>query len=207
MGITSDSELCTTDILTPENISQSTLEEALNAQSQRPTVVHRRDPNDCWVNAYNPSLLQAWDGNMDIQFILDPYSSIMYIMSYITKAERELGDLIKTAQKEARQNNEEAVQELRKLGNVYLTHREISVMEAVYRVCGLKLKHCSRDVIWIPTDTESTRITLTINVIKSNAYRGDDNIWMTSIIDRYFARPLTNEFSNTSLATLHQTTE
>lgn len=169
--------------------------------SQRPTVVHRREAKDCWVNPYNPALLHAWNGNMDIQFILDPYSCIMYIMSYITKAEKKLGELIKAAQREARQNNEEAIQELRKLGNVYLTHREISVMEAVYRVCGLKLKHCFRDVVWIPTDTENTRITLPMHVIKSNASRGDDNIWMTSILDRYQARPLTNEFANMCLAT------
>lgn len=193
--------MCTADILSHGNITQEILQEALNVLSQRPTVVHRREAKDCWVNPYNPALLHAWNGNMDIQFILDPYSCIMYIISYITKAEKELGELIKAAQREARQNNEEAIQELRKLGNVYLTHREISVMEAVYRVCGLKLKHCSRDVVWIPTDTENTRITLPMHVIKSNASRGDDNIWMTSILDRYQARPLTNEFANMCLAT------
>ncbi|XP_052680033.1 uncharacterized protein LOC128160727 [Crassostrea angulata] len=199
--LTAESDLCTADILSHGNITQEILQEALNVLSQRPTVVHRREAKDCWVNPYNPALLQAWNGNMDIQFILDPYSCIMYIMSYITKAEKELGELIKAAQREARQNNEEAIQELRKLGNVYLTHREISVMEAVYRVCGLKLKHCSRDVVWIPTDTENTRITLPMHVIKSNASRDDDNIWMTSILDRYLARPLINEFANMCLAT------
>lgn len=40
-----------------------------------------------------------------------------------------------------------------------------------------------------------------MHVIKSNASRGDDNIWMTSILDRYLARPLTNEFANMCLAT------
>lgn len=138
--LTAESDLCTADILSHGNITQEILQEALNVLSQRPTVVHRREAKDCWVNPYNPALLHAWNGNMDIQFILDPYSCIMYIMSYITKAEKELGELIKAAQREARQNNEEAIQGLRKLGNVYLTHREISVMEAVYRVCGLKLE-------------------------------------------------------------------
>lgn len=38
-------------------------------------------------------------------------------------------------------------------------------------------------------------------VIKSNASRGDDNTRMTSILDRYLARPLTNEFANMCLAT------
>ena len=69
-------------------------------------------------------------------------------------------------------------------------------METIYRLCGIKLKHCSRDVIWIPTDSESTRITLSMHVIKSNASRGYDNILMTSIIDRFLARPMTNDFSS-----------
>lgn len=46
--LTSDSELCTTDILTDGNISQ---EEALHVLSQRRTVVHRREPRDWWINA------------------------------------------------------------------------------------------------------------------------------------------------------------
>lgn len=37
-------------------------------------------------------------------------------------------------------------------------------------------------------------------VIKSNASRGDDNTRMTSILDRYLARPLSNEFANMCLA-------
>ena len=54
----------------------------------------------------------------------------MYIISYISKAERELGTLIKTAQREARElGNADALKELRTLGHVYITHREV-----MYRV-------------------------------------------------------------------------
>ena len=50
----------------------------------------------------------------------------MYIVSYVTKAERELGQLIKTAQREAREEgNLDAVKELRHLGRVYVSHREV----------------------------------------------------------------------------------
>ena len=30
-------------------------------------VILKRDPKDCWVNGYNPYLLDAWDANLDIQ--------------------------------------------------------------------------------------------------------------------------------------------
>lgn len=54
------------------------------------------------------------------------FSCIMYIVSYISKAERELGVLLKTAQEEARQGgNVDAVKELRQLGQIYINHREV----------------------------------------------------------------------------------
>ena len=45
---------------------------------------------DCWINNYNPDLLDIWNANMDIQYITDPYNCVMYILSYISKAEHEL---------------------------------------------------------------------------------------------------------------------
>ena len=188
------------DILKQADITQTDLEEAFSILSQKPTVYHKRKQSDCWINVYNPFLLKAWKGNMDIQYILDPYSCIMYICSYITKAEKELGQLIKQAQEEARSGNVEAITELRKIGQAYLTHREISVMEAVYRALGLHLKQCSREVVWIPSDPDATRITLPIQKIRQNAKTGSKKIWMTSIIDRYLARPQTETFDQMCLA-------
>ena len=74
--------------------------------------------------------------NMDIQYVLDPYVVAMYIVSYITKSEREMGDLLTNAQKEASEGNGDAIQQLRKLGSVYLQNREITVMGAIYLICG-----------------------------------------------------------------------
>jgi hypothetical protein len=42
---------------------------------------------------------------MDIQFVMDPYSCVAYILSYISEAEAEVGALITSAQKEAREGN------------------------------------------------------------------------------------------------------
>lgn len=84
--------------------------------------------------------MRTWNANMDIQFVLNPYCCIMYIVSNISKAEREMGTLLKMAQEEARDGNMDALSELKQLGTVYLNHREISLMEAVYRVTGMNLK-------------------------------------------------------------------
>jgi hypothetical protein len=57
----------------------------------------------------------------------------MYISSYITKAERELGPhFLKQAKKEEREGNQEAMQELKRLGQVYMNHGKPST--------GMKLK-------------------------------------------------------------------
>lgn len=83
-------------------------------------MIFKRDLNECWINPYNKHLLLAWSGNMDIQHVLDAYSCIMYIVSYISKAEREIGDLLKRVQKEATEGHQEPIKQLRRLGNVYL---------------------------------------------------------------------------------------
>ncbi|KAJ8043493.1 hypothetical protein HOLleu_10600 [Holothuria leucospilota] len=100
---------------------------------------------------------------MDIQFVLDAYSCIMYILSYMTKAEHEMGSLLKQAQQEARDGNQDAVAELRRLGSIYLNHREVSIMEAVYRVTGMPLKQSSRQVLFLPTDPDSWKISLPLS--------------------------------------------
>ena len=145
------------EVLDKVCISQENYEEAHCAITKRNTVVFNRDLSDCWVNPYNEALLLSWNGNMDIQPVLDAYSCIMYIMSYITKAEHELGDLLKRCQKEYKEGNLQPIKQLRTLGNVYLNAREISIMEAIYRSCGMNLKECSRCVTFIPTDPDSVR--------------------------------------------------
>ena len=54
-------------------------------------VVLKRKPSDIWINQFNKDLLRAWNANMDIQYVVDAYSCVVYIISYISKAEREMG--------------------------------------------------------------------------------------------------------------------
>ena len=48
----------------------------------------------------------------------------MYIASYVLKAEKGMGELLKQAAKELQQGNTR--QQLNKLGSVFLTNREVS---------------------------------------------------------------------------------
>ena len=90
-------------------------EEAHNTLNAKQTVVLERNVNEFWINPYtcNPPLLQCWDANMDMQFVLDPFSCIAYIISYISKAEREMGLLLKQTKIEAEEGNKSASQTLK----------------------------------------------------------------------------------------------
>ena len=129
------------------------------------TIVLKQKPTDIWVNQYNNDLLRCWNANMDIQYITDAYSCVVYIISYISKAEREMGLLLDQARKEALDRNKSAKGVMKKLGSVYLHNREVSAQEAVFRVYNLKLKECSRKVQFIPVGENPIRTTKPIAIL------------------------------------------
>lgn len=93
-----------TSISAAANITHQDFEEASNILTKRNSVVLSRTPIDIWTNNYNAKLLACWNANMDIQYVRDAY---MYIVSYISKAEREMGTLMNQAHKEAREGNKD----------------------------------------------------------------------------------------------------
>ncbi|XP_048834537.1 uncharacterized protein LOC125709770 [Brienomyrus brachyistius] len=185
-------------------INQEIFEAAYSRITKKTTIVLKRRPCDVWLNQYNRDLLRCWNANMDIQFVVDAYSCIVYIISYISKAEREMGLLLANAQKEAtQQGNLDAKEALRQLGSVFLHNREVSAQESVYRLTNMRLKEGSRKVQFIPTGQHVVKMSLPLNVIRKKAEcenEDDQGIWMNSITDRYKARPKTEEFTGMCLA-------
>ncbi|XP_056093733.1 uncharacterized protein LOC130072579 [Rhinichthys klamathensis goyatoka] len=176
-------------------INQAVFEKAYKKCSKKKSVVLKRSPKDVWVNQYNPHLLRAWQGNMDIQYVTDAYSVVVYIISYITKAEQEMGLLLQRAQNEAMNGNLEARSSLKMLGSVYLHNREVSAQEAVYRLTGMHLKECSRKVQFIPIGTDPVKMSLPLRVLQNkDDHCGEENFWMNSLVDRYKSRPKTEHF-------------
>ncbi|XP_048046234.1 LOW QUALITY PROTEIN: uncharacterized protein LOC125268187 [Megalobrama amblycephala] len=174
-------------------INQTIFEKAYNRCSKKKSVVLKRNPKDVWVNQYNRDLLRAWQGNMDIQYVTDAFSVVVYILTYITKAEQEMGLLLQRAQNEAINGNLEAKASLKQLGSVYLHNREISAQEAVYRLTGMHLKECSRKVQFIPIGQNPVKMSLPLHMLQNKVEndKSDDesSFWMTSVIDRYKNRP------------------
>ena len=80
-------------------------------------------------------------------------------------------------------------QQLNKLGSVFLTNREVSAQEAVYRVLSIPLQRCSKSVVFINTDKES-RDALLLPFSQLQKLNDDnEDVYCKNIIDRYSARP------------------
>ena len=69
------------------------------------SVILKRKPSEQTVNYYSPAVLKAWEANMDIQYVVNAYACVMYIASYVLKAEKGMGELLKQAAKEMEQGN------------------------------------------------------------------------------------------------------
>ncbi|CAG2195133.1 unnamed protein product [Mytilus edulis] len=177
-------DITTDRLFAAAGITQKDLEDASNILTKRNTVTLKRSPSDLWINQYNPDLLRCWNANMDIQFITDAYSCVMYIISYISKAEREMGIVLENASKEAAAGNCNAQQAMKKVGGAYFRQREVSAQEAVYRVCGLHLKESSRKVQFVPVGHNPVKMSIPLNMIKMKANQLKNDIWMLSLYDR-----------------------
>ena len=152
----SDISLC--DLLNKGKISLDAYIKALKICSKGNSIVMKRSPSECWINTYNPDVLRIWKGNMDIQFILDPYACVMYIASYMLKSEKGMSELLRQVSREYR--GEDIKVQLKKLKAAFLNHREDGAQEAVYRILSLPLKQLSRKVIFINSSPKQERVTM-----------------------------------------------
>ena len=126
---------------------------------------------------------------MDIQFVLDVYACAMYIVSYISKAQKGMSELLRQACAEARKGNSSIKQQVRDIGNKFLNSVEISAQEAVYIVLQLPMKKSSREVLFINTAPPNERVQLLkpINDIKDMEDDCED-IYTTGLLQRYAKR-------------------
>ena len=122
------------------NVTEQNYYVAIRSELNSPTVFLKRNPNELRVNNYNSACLSAWRANMDIQFVLDVYACAMYIVSYISKAQKGMSQLLQRACDEARDGNSSIKQQVRDIGNKFLNSVEISAQEAVYIVLQLPMR-------------------------------------------------------------------
>jgi len=176
------------DLLTQCNITSQDYHRALSITTTSRSFILKRNLSDVNINNYNRSALTAWTANLDVQPILDPYGCVKYVVSYVTKDERNMGEILKAA---ARENTDKEVKtQMKKIGSAFLTHREVSAQEAAYRLLGLTMLSCNVKRVCVPTDLPQNRI----RILKPSSQLShldaeSDDVYMTGLVQRYAARP------------------
>ena len=104
---------------------------------------------------------------MDIQYILDPYACIVYIINYITKKEGHVSRAVKQADTDTKDEN--VNMKTRKIGNAILNNQEVSAEEAAHYLLGYPFTYMSTQVQFINTRPaeDSMRITKPVFSLES----------------------------------------
>ena len=178
------------DFLSQLDIDYETYILAIRSSLSQTKVFLKRNVNECRINNYNKVLLKSWKANMDIQYILDPYSCVSYIVSYISKGQRGLSNLLQAACQEASDMDSDIRQRVRRIGNTFLSSVEIGAQEAVYLALQMPLRHCTRDVIFVDTNRPEKRTSLIKPLSELKDLPSSScNIEMDNTLKRYVRRP------------------
>lgn len=167
---------------------------AVRSTLNSPKVFLKRSVCESRVNNYNSVLIKSWMANMDIQYILDAYSCVSYIVSYISKGQRGLSNLLQEACVEAQENDSDVRQQVRRIGNQFLSSVEIGAQEAVYLVLQMPLRRSTRDVLYVDTKLPDERTSLIKpwSELKKLPENSKDTE-MDNVLKRYKRRPKTME--------------
>ncbi|KAG5672958.1 hypothetical protein PVAND_003045 [Polypedilum vanderplanki] len=162
----------------------------------------KREPKNCRINAYNKKLLIAMRSNMDIQFVLDIYSCVSYVVDYVNKADKGLSRLMRQCVEDHKRGNSNVKNVLKALSKILYNSSETSAQEAAWIRSRLPMCMATDVVEFINSGPKATRQCM----LKSNAQLeklartnpDSIDIYKKGPIDRYADRP--NELENICLA-------
>ena len=91
------------------------------------------DPTDVYTNGFNHDILHLWGANIDLQFVLDEYSTVIYICSCMMKSEKAMGEVLKNVARECQ--SEPIEQQLKKIGKALLESMLLVHLRLLYIKC------------------------------------------------------------------------
>lgn len=122
---------------------------AIRANLKHAAIFVKRHPKNCRINPYNKKILTLMRSNMDIQFVLDPYACIGYVVDYINKSARGLSMLLRQCVEDCRQGNVGLKEQLKSIAQIIYNSSEISCQEAAWCRIRLPMAYCSVAVEFI----------------------------------------------------------
>ena len=100
-----DTNISFGQLLLDLNVTEESYLLAVRSSLNAPSVFLKRNPNELHTKNYNPACLNAWRANMDIQYVLDVYACAVYIVNYISKAQKGMSELLRQACAETKKGN------------------------------------------------------------------------------------------------------
>ena len=135
-------------------------------------------------------LVHVWKANHNIQYVLDPYSCIVYICDYLMKNNKGMSMLLENAAKEARKGNLNLKQSVQHIGNKFLNCSEMSEQECAYSLLELPITQSSIRVEFINTSEIPNRVFITKpDHILQKMDPNSQEIKQENNIDKYSSRP------------------
>ena len=156
--------------------------------------MHLKRPADsCFINNYFVAGIKGFAANVDLQPVFNHYKCITYVCSYFTKDETECSQAIMNAAKEAKAANMNIRDGLKKIGAAFLSTREVSSQECVYRsMPELWLRKIFPATVFVSTDFPEKRVRVAKTQIELDELDDDStDIFKSNIIQRYSIRPTT----------------
>ena len=185
-------------LLTPDDIfkelgvTKQQYEKALSVSPDSDFDLHLRRPIDsCFTNNYFIAGIKGFAANVDLQPVFNHFKCITYVCSYFTKDETECSNAIMNAAKEAKESNLNIRDGLRKIGAAFLSSREVSSQECVYRCMPeLWLRKIFPKTVFVSTALPENRL----RIAKTRQQLDDledesTDIYKSNIIERYSIRP------------------
>ena len=135
---------------------------------------------------------------MDLQYVINEIATVKYVCSYMTKGEKGMGETLKRVAKECQ--NDSIHTQMNKIKKEFLGKRVLGAPESAMRVLSMWLMKKSRKVVPVMTSMKDECVSL----LKPQSHLAqlhddDEDVFATSLIDRYGARPVS--LQNMCLAT------
>ena len=71
------------EVLDTAHVTLLDFTKSLSTRKCEQSVILKRKPSEQSINYYSPAILKAWEANMDIQYVINAYTCVMYIASYV----------------------------------------------------------------------------------------------------------------------------
>lgn len=167
---------------------------AIRSQLKNAKIFLKRDIKDIFVNPYNDEILNLHRANMDLQYILDPYACISYIVNYVAKAQRGMSLLLRNIIEQSKAGKISIKEQLKTVANTFVNCSEISAQEVAYHLLSMPMSVSSRSNVYINTALPNNRVRLVKSKSDLEKLNNDsDDIFVSNMIEYYTKRPLSLE--------------